>query len=96
MMIEVKDATVRTMSGVAKRTGRAYSMREQSGWADLGKPYPVEVRFLLSDNQEPMSPGKYVLDESSVYVDRNGSLAIDLKKLKPVVAVPSQAAGQRG
>ena len=83
--IEVKSDAVRTISGVAKKTGKPYSMREQSGWCDLGKPYPVEVRWVLKDEQAPLSVGRYVLDESSVYVDRNGSLQINIRDMKAVV-----------
>jgi hypothetical protein len=89
--IEVKSDAVRTISGVAKRTGKPYNMREQSGWCDLGKPYPVEVRWVLQDDKAPLPVGRYVLDETSVYVDRNGSLQINIRDMKPLAAAASQA-----
>jgi hypothetical protein len=82
--IEVKSDAVRSISGVAKRTGRPYNMREQTGWVDLGKPYPVEVRWVLADDKAPVPVGRYVLDETAVYVDRNGALQINIRDMKPV------------
>jgi hypothetical protein len=84
--IEVKSTDFREVKGIARKTGKNYAFREQSGWADLGKPYPVEIRWVLSDDSAPSPIGRYVLDESAVYVDRNGSIQVNVKSMKPVAA----------
>jgi hypothetical protein len=97
--IEVKSTELREVSGVAKRTGKAYCFYEQTGWVDLGKPYPSEIRWVCPDVKRADSKtgeittvpqatqaGRYVLDESCVYVDRNGALQINVKGMKPALA----------
>jgi hypothetical protein len=90
ILIEVKSAQFLLREGIARGSGKPYSMREQSGWVDTGKPYPQEVRWILADRpqlQAPVEPGKYVLDETAVWVDRNGSLQIDIRRMKPIAQV---------
>ena len=92
IIVEVKSAELKIMEGVARRTGRPYKMVEQSGWVDLGKEYPVEMRWVLGDNQAPFAPGRYYLDASALYVDRNGALQISMKGLKAVPQPQAAAA----
>jgi hypothetical protein len=98
--IDVKSLELRRIAGASKKTGKAYCFYEQCGWVDLGKPYPNEMRWIVPEVtdpktgeviQQPAPIGRYVLDESCVYVDRNGSLQINVKGMKPMVAVAGQA-----
>jgi len=79
--IEIKSAEVvqKTIKG---KDGKEYLIREQSGWIDLGKAYPQEVRISLDQGMEPYLVGQFVLDRSSLYVDRYGKLTLGRLKLK--------------
>jgi hypothetical protein len=96
LRVEIKDPTVREHKGTSAKTGKPYNMREQSGWADLGKAYPVEVRFLLRDNQVAFGAGTYDAGVECFWLDRRGNLSFDLSKMRPavkpqVVAPPARA-----
>jgi hypothetical protein len=81
--IEVKDTVTRQKQGTGKRSGKAYSFKEQSAWAHLpGKAYPVEVTLTLNDNDAPHAPGNYTLGGDSFYVDGFGALAVKPRLVK--------------
>ena len=83
IIIEVKDTRTEPKSGVGKKSGRAYSFKEQSAWAHIpGKPYPVECRLTLNDQDPPHAPGRYALAAESFYVDGFGSLAVKPRLVK--------------
>jgi hypothetical protein len=95
IIIEVKSVDLRRVAGVAKKTGKAYCFYEQTGWVDLGKPYPSEMRWIVPEEANPQTGevvqkaqpvGKYVVDDTCVYVDRNGALQINSKGMKPIAA----------
>jgi hypothetical protein len=90
IVVEVKVSAFTLREGIARGSGKPYSMREQSAWVDTGKAYPQELRFILRDRpqiQDAVPVGKYVLDESAIYVDKNGSLQINIHSMKPIAAV---------
>lgn len=98
--IEVKSLELRKVSGVAKRSGKPYCFFEQTGWVDIGKPFPVEISWIVPEVtnpatgeivQQPTPVGRYVVDESCVYVDRNRSLQINSKGMKPMAATVTPA-----
>lgn len=95
--IEIKSAEIRTKSGVAAKTGKPYSIREQDGWAFTlgrdGKPnaYPVKLSLSLRDEQQPYQPGVYTLCPSSLYTNRFDQLEIS-PVLVPMVAEAKKAA----
>jgi hypothetical protein len=98
--IEVKSLELRKVAGVAKRTGKAYCFFEQTAWVDIGKPFPVEISWIVPEItdaktgeiiQQPTAVGRYVVDESCVYVDRNRSLQINAKGMKPMLAASPSA-----
>lgn len=98
--VSVKSTDVRNQSGTAKATGKAYSLNFQSVYMFLvdryGKPepYPTKVEVILEKNEQGAAlfwpVGEYTLAPESVYVNRNGDLAIS-PKLVPL-APPSAAA----
>jgi hypothetical protein len=105
--IEVKSVELREVSGTSKRTQKAYCFYEQSGWVDLGKPYPSEMKWVVPEVKKldtktgeitmvpaPFAIGRYVLDEACVYVDRNGALQINPKGMKAVLAAAPAAAAR--
>lgn len=80
--IEVKSNAVVTREGTSK-SGRPYKLIEQRGWLHGAKDYPVEVAFILETGQLPFAPGFYVADSSCVTVDRFGTAALQLNRMKP-------------
>ena len=80
--IEIKSPEVKTKSGIAAKSGKPYSIREQEGWAFTfdrnGKPnpYPVKLSLSLRDEQPPYQPGVYTICPSSLYTNRFDQLEI--------------------
>ena len=85
MRFEIKAVDVSEKSGVGKRSGKPFKFLEQRGYMDVGKPYPVEVKFILEDGLVPLQPGVYELCPQCFYADRFGGVGVDLCKARPVV-----------
>lgn len=95
--IEINDLAVETKNGISSKTGKPFSIREQTGWGffydQQGKPHPhpMRVRLTLDDQQAPYPVGIYMLAPESLYPDRFGQITIRAK-LKPAVAAAAKAA----
>lgn len=91
--IEVKSTQVNEKRGTAQRTGKAYVIREQAAYMDMGKAYPVEVKINL-DDLAPFEPGIYAVGPECFYVQRFGDVGVDLSKARRVntPAKPAQVA----
>lgn len=82
LRIQVESIDVDTKSGTSARTGKPYSIREQTAWAYLfdrsGKPnpHPTKIRITLGDDQSPYPVGMYQLADSSFFADRFGGLTL--------------------
>lgn len=87
---EVKSVEIKERKGVGKRSGKPFEFMEQSAYMDVGKAYPVEVKFILDGGVVPFEPGQYELTSQCFYVDRFGGVQVDLSKAK---AVPSALVG---
>lgn len=74
LKIEVKTTEVHTKSGIAAKTGKPYSIREQEAWAyttdrnGQPNPYPQRIRVTLDDEQTPYPVGLHTISPSSFYV----------------------------
>lgn len=86
MRLEVKSTDVAVKEGTS-RAGRPYSIREQHAWLDTGKAYPSEVRIRLNEKQEAFPPGQYSIGPGCFWVDRYGSVQVDLAKITRADAV---------
>ena len=75
IFVEVKSGNVSEKT-IKSKDGREYLIREQVGWADLGKEYPQEIRIPLEKSQEAYAPGRYVIDPGCLYVDRFQTLSL--------------------
>lgn len=96
--VSVTSTDIRNQSGNVKATGKPYSLNFQTVWFHTfdrsGKPnpYPEKVEIILEKNEQgaPLfwPPGEYTLAPESIYVNRNGDLAISprLVALKPKAA----------
>lgn len=76
ILVEVKSGNVAEKTIKSKRDGREYLIREQVGWADLGKEYPQEIRIPLEKSQEAYAAGRYQIDPACLYVDRFQTLSL--------------------
>jgi hypothetical protein len=98
IQVSVTSTEVRNQRGTAKASGKAYDLNFQTVWFHTfdrngsKNPYPEKSEIILEKNEQgaPLfwPIGEYTLAPSSVYVDRNGSLAISprLIALKPKAA----------
>lgn len=82
--VEINKIEVEEISGNAKATGKPFAFTKQVGWLHGSDPYPTRFEFIVDSPSKALQPGFYALDENSVYVDRNGRLAIN-PKLNPIV-----------
>lgn len=83
LKIMVKETTVHTQKGVAKRTGKPYEMRSQTAYVDLGKAFPTEVKLTLGDDQQPFVLGDYTLTRECFTVNQYGELSLALRNMRP-------------
>jgi hypothetical protein len=76
MRISIDNNEVQTKSGISKN-GQPYEIVTQTGYVDLGKRYPSEVKIRLKDGSKPWPPGEYTLDtEKSSFVSKYGALTL--------------------
>lgn len=91
--VSVTSTEVRNQSGNAKASGKPYSLNFQEVWVHTSdrkgnpNPYPEKVEVILDKNEQGAAlfypAGEYTLSPNSIYVDRNGTLAIS-PRLVPV------------
>lgn len=90
LKIQVETMVVAAKNGTSAKTGKPYSIREQEAWMfgydREGKPHPhpQRIRLTLDDDQKPYEIGEYILDPSSIYVDRFNQIAIRARLRRPV------------
>lgn len=99
--VSIHSTEVRHMSGNSKTSGKPYALAFQDGYFHtIGKdgkpaPYPQKVEFMLEKGQDGAAlfwpVGDYILDPSSVYVDRNGRLAVSVRLKSASKATAQQA-----
>lgn len=82
MKIEIKSAEIIEKRGTSLK-GKAYCIREQIAYIDLGKAYPVEIKIGLQDSQPPFNPGLYEINSKCFFVKSFGQVAVDLTKITP-------------
>lgn len=100
IQISVKSTDVRNQRGTAKASGKAYDLNFQTVYVHTfdrnGKPnpYPEKTEIILDKSDDGAALfypiGEYTLAPQSVYVSRNGDMAIQPKLVK--IAPKPQAA----
>jgi hypothetical protein len=91
--VTIKSADFDTKSGTSKR-GQPYSIREQTGFAQLGDE-TRKLTISLKQHQEVYAPGVYLLDDSSFTTDQYGQLTVGRLVLKAVAASVAGAMSAR-
>lgn len=85
MKIDIESSDVREVKG--ENAKGPWLIREQVGYADLGKRYPSELRIRLDKGVQAYAPGSYELDvQKSVFVDGYGNLKMGTLYLRPAAA----------
>lgn len=91
--ITVPNLPVRNIKGTSKTSGKAYDMNIQTVYCHTSDsdgnplPFPEKSEVVLDGGQQPYAAGDYTLSPASLYVDRNGRLAVAPK----LVAIRKQA-----
>lgn len=83
--VDIKLPHITQKAGIS-RNGKPYNIREQFGYLDMGKPFPVEVKIPLEQDAPAYPAGQYVVDPGCIYIDRYGQIALGRIKLIPVPA----------
>jgi len=90
--IEVKSAVVAENSGVAKASGKPYTIRKQTAWAHVvdqdGKPYdyPARTDIQLEHDQPAYPVGNYTIAPASFFIGDFDKLAMRRLVLQPLKA----------
>ena len=95
MRIKIKSAEVSERNVTSNKTNKQYTFREQQGLVEMGDERRAIV-IPLQDKQAAYAPGEYEMLDTSLYVDRNGHLAVGRLHLKLIVSAASGAARQTG
>ena len=84
LKVKITTTEIDEFSGTSK-SGRPFTIRKQPALLYLpGDPDPFRFTVRLDDQQQPFQPGHYIIDMTSVRVDRFGSLEFGPLKLSPV------------
>ncbi len=84
LRVKITKTDIDEFSGTSK-AGRPFTIRKQSALLYLpGDPDPFRFSIRLDDHQQPYPQGQYIIDMSSVRVDRYGGLEFGPLKLSPV------------
>jgi len=74
--IHEQQVSIKERSGVSQRTGKAYTIREQEAYVDLGGVYPALFNFNLEDGQHPYPAGKYRIHPASFKINNFGQVSV--------------------
>lgn len=80
MKIEIRNESLKLVSGKSARSGKDYSFHTQQAYAHIeGKPYPVEMKLTVDAGNSAYKIGFYNLGGDSFYVDKYGNLVLSPK-----------------
>ncbi len=87
--ITVPALPTRNMKGIGKTSGKPYDLTFQTVYCHTADqtgqplPFPEKTEIILDAGAAAFPPGEYTLSPNSLYVDRQGSLAV-APKLVPL------------
>ncbi|MEL4178342.1 single-stranded DNA-binding protein [Roseateles sp. PN1] len=96
IQVTIAQTTVKEFKGTSKTTQKPYHLRMQAAYAHTvdkegnKPPYPEKFEIMLDGDAQAYAPGEYTLHPSSLYIDRDGRLAVSAR-LAPLKR-PSAAA----
>lgn len=88
--ITVPALPIRNMKGIGKQSQKPYDMNFQTVYAHTADqtgqplPFPEKTEVILETGAAAFPPGEYTLSPNSLFVDRQGNLAV-APKLVPLV-----------
>jgi hypothetical protein len=97
IQISIAQTAVREFKGTSKTSGKPYHLRMQTGYAHTvdaegnKPPYPEKFEIMLNADDAPYAVGEYQLHPSSLYIDRDGKLAVSAR-LAPLARKPAASA----
>ena len=59
--VSIKSTAVEVRTGVGKKSGAAYEMREQTAYLDTGHDFPDRFKLQLDKGQQPYPVGEYYI-----------------------------------
>lgn len=83
--VTIAQTTVREFKGNSKTTGKPYNLRIQAAYAHTvdkdgnPPPFPEKFEVMLDQDQPAYAVGDYQLHPSSLYIDRDGRLAVSAR-----------------
>jgi hypothetical protein len=86
VIVEITNPQARSISGISKKTGNEYSFKVQGGYLHSADDYPEKFEYTLRDGQVAYPKGFYELSDRSIYVDRQGHLAVGCELVAGAVA----------
>lgn len=92
--LTIEKEQIETKSGVSRRTGREYSIREQQAFVELPNGERRAITVQHEDGDQPLKAGQYEPKESAGYVGRFGTLEVSTRARhwQPVIAAAKRAA----
>ena len=84
IQITIAQTTLREFKGIGKNA-KPYHLRIQSGYAHTldaegnKPPFPEKFELMLDSDQAAYPVGEYALGPNSVYIDRDGRMAVSPK-----------------
>ncbi len=92
MRITIDSNEIQSRTGTNARG--PWELRTQTGYAEMGKRYPSEIKLRLKDGHAAYAPGDYEIDlAKSAYVSKYGSLALSEELvLSPAVTAVAKRA----
>lgn len=93
MKIIVKNAEIEVKSGTSQKTGKPYSIKNQTGYVHFAhEEYPIEIKLRIRDEQAPYPPGEYTVDDRSFYVGKFKDFVAGTLALTPIRNLQAKAA----
>lgn len=85
IQVTIAQTTVREFKGNSKTSGKPYHLRMQTGYAHTmdgqgnKPPFPEKFEIMLDTDAPAYAVGEYTLHPSSLYIDRDGRLAVSAR-----------------
>lgn len=79
LIVTVREAKIDTKQGVSRKTGRPYSINEQSAFVTLPNGETRRITLQHEDGDAPLAAGDYIPKDSAYWVGDFGALSISTR-----------------